>query len=108
MGLKQYIQTLGPYPSLALLAVPTATVEPLKLVAVATAGAGHWMTGAVMIIACYALSLIVVERLFAIVKPKLLTIAWFAKIWERFVVVRMKVLAWFKGLIGRLKPVVQS
>jgi hypothetical protein len=35
MSLKSRIQGLGAYPSLFLLAVPTATVEPLKLVAVA-------------------------------------------------------------------------
>ena len=66
MGFKRFIQTLGPYQSLALLAVPTATVEPLKIVAVAIAGAGHWITGAAMIVACYTLSLVVVERLFII------------------------------------------
>ena len=35
-----------------------------------------------MIVACYAFSLLVVERLFKIVKPKLLTISWFAKLWN--------------------------
>lgn len=34
-----------------------------------------------MIATCYLLSLFVVERLFVIVKPKLLTIPWFAKLW---------------------------
>jgi len=34
-----------------LLAVPTATVEPLKLVAVAVAGEGHWIAGTAMIVA---------------------------------------------------------
>lgn len=101
MKVRQYIQALGPYQSLALLAVPTATVEPLKLVAVAIAGTGHWMTGAAMIVACYTLSLVVVERLFIIVKPKLLTIPWFAKIWQWFVRVRTAVLLWCKSLIGR-------
>ena len=72
MRLRRYIEKLGPYQSLTLLAVPTATVEPLKLIAVAIAGAGHWITGAAMIVACYTLSLVLVERLFIIVKPKLL------------------------------------
>jgi hypothetical protein len=101
MKVRHYIQALGPYQSLALLAVPTATVEPLKLVAVAIAGAGHWITGAAMIVACYTLSLDVVERLFIIVKPKLLTIPWIAKIWQWFVRVRTTVLLWCKSLIGR-------
>src|ERR1700754_4252803 len=100
MGWIRFIQTLGPYQSLALLAVPTATVEPLKLIAVAVAGAGHWITGAAMIVACYALGLVVVERLFIIVKPKLLTIPWFAGIWQWFVRVQTTVLVWCKSLIG--------
>jgi hypothetical protein len=98
MKVRRYIQALGPYQSLALLAVPTATVEPLKLVAVAIAGAGHWITSAAMIVACYTLSLVVVERLFIIVKPKLLTIPWFAKIWQWFVRVRTTVILWCKSL----------
>jgi hypothetical protein len=59
---------------LFLLALPTAAVEPLKLAAVAVAGKGHWITGTTMIITCYAFSLLVLERLFLVVKPKLLTI----------------------------------
>src|ERR1700761_4964348 len=90
MNLKRSIEALGPYPSLFLLALPTATVEPLKLAAVAVAGKGHWITGTVMIIICYAFSLLVVERLFAIVKPKLLAIPWFAKLWKGFVFLRMR------------------
>jgi hypothetical protein len=70
MSLKRTIERLGPCPSLFLLALPAATAEPLKLVAVAVAGKGHWVTGTVMIVVCYAFSLLVVERLFAIVKPK--------------------------------------
>jgi hypothetical protein len=97
MELRRSIKDLGPYPSLLLLALPTASVEPLKLAAVAIAGKGHWITGTVMIVACYAFSLLVVERLFVIVKPKLLTIPWFAKIWEGFVAVRTSVFAIFSG-----------
>ena len=84
MSLRRWIVRLGPYPSLLLLALPTAIVEPLKLAAVAVGGKGHWITGTAMIVACYAFSLLVIERLFKIVKPKLLTISWFAKIWNCF------------------------
>jgi hypothetical protein len=49
--------------------LPTATVEPLKLaavaVAVAVAGKRHWITGTAMIVACYMFSLLVIERLTA-------------------------------------------
>jgi hypothetical protein len=85
MSLKRSIEGLGPYPSLFLLALPRATVEPLKLAAVAAAGKGHWLAGTVMIVICYAFSLFVVERLFVIVKPKLLAIPSVAKLWKAFV-----------------------
>ena len=96
--LRRTIEELGPYQSLALLAIPTLCVEPLKLVAVAVAGEGHWLTGAVMITAAYATSLLVVERLFVVVKPKLLTIRWFARLWEWFVSVRTQLLSPFRRL----------
>jgi hypothetical protein len=57
------IARLGPYQSLVLLAVPTSVVEPLKLAAVAIAGDGHWITGTLVILAAYAGSLLLVERL---------------------------------------------
>jgi hypothetical protein len=87
-----WIEELSPYQSLLLLAVPLCVVEPMKLVAVAVAGHGHWVTGTAMILAAYAASLLLVERLFLIVKPKLLTLPWFASIWTRFVALRAKTL----------------
>src|SRR5437588_12844183 len=93
-GVRRRLQRLGPYPSLALLVVPVALVEPLKLIALLVAGKGHWLTGTGMIIAAYAASLLVVERLFRTVLPKLLTLAWFAKLWARFVAVRNKLPPW--------------
>jgi hypothetical protein len=94
--LRRYIVRLGPYQSLAVLAIPTSLVEPLKLVAVAVAGEGHWITGTVMIIAAYATSILLVERLFQIVKPKLLTIPWFERLWARIVALRGKAVALFR------------
>lgn len=106
MSLRKSIEGLGPYQSLFLLALPAATIEPLKLVAVAVAGEGHWITGTAMIVACYAFSLLVVERLFVVVKPKLLTIPWFAKLWKAFVSVRTSVIGTFRR--GRTEQTVRD
>jgi hypothetical protein len=111
MSLRRIIESLGPYPSLLLLGVPAATVELLKVAAVAVAGKGHWITGTAMIIACYAFSLLVIERLFVIVKPKLLTIPWFAKLWEAFVFARTRAWRIVKTSIGHRsdrKPIASS
>jgi len=92
MSIRRSIEKLGPYQSLVLLLIPVSIVEPLKLLAVAVAGEGHWITGTTMMIVAYAGSLLVVERLFRVVKPKLLTLSWFARPWNWFVVLRSKVM----------------
>ena len=85
---RRFLERLGPYQSLGLLLLPVGLVEPLKLVAVAVAGTGHWMIGTAVMVAAYAGSLLVVERLFKILKPKLLTLNWFACLWTRFLDLR--------------------
>ena len=88
-----------------LLVVPTSIVEPLKLVAVAIVGEGHWVTGTLVILAAYAASLLLVERLFAIVKPKLMMLGWLARLWTRIVNLRVvrwlgAVRVWVSGLFS--------
>jgi hypothetical protein len=94
--LRHSIERLGPYQSLVLLAVPLSLVEPMKLVAVAIAGDGHWITGTAMIVGAYAASLLLVERLFVMVKPKLLKLRWFARLWCKFIVLRYTLSARFR------------
>jgi hypothetical protein len=89
---RRFVQQLGPYTSLALLVVPAAIVEPLKIVAVGIAGKGHWLAGTATIIAAYAVSLLFIERLFRLVKPKLLMLNWFAAIWSKAVALRNRFL----------------
>ena len=91
-GARKAIERLRPYPSLLLVAVPLAIVEPLKLIAVYFAGDGHFITGAIVVVCAYAVSLFVTERLFVIVKPKLLKLPWFAAVWRPFVRIRTRVL----------------
>lgn len=94
---RRAIESLGPWQSLALLALPTCIVEPMKLAAVAIAGEGHWFSGTAVIIAAYAASLLLVERLFVIVKPKLLKLHWFARLWSWLVVARCRVTKSFRS-----------
>lgn len=94
--LRRHIEGLGPYQSLVLLLVPASIVEPLKLVAVAIAGEGHWITGTAVIVCAYACSLFLVERLFRIVRPKLLTLPWFACLWNWLLSLRANALGWLR------------
>lgn len=92
--LRRHIEGLGPYQSLVLLLIPASIVEPLKLGAVAIAGEGHWISGTAVIVCAYAASLFLVERLFRIVRPKLLTLPWFALLWNWLLSLRASALGW--------------
>ncbi len=92
--LRRWIERLPPYPSLLIVAAPLAVVEPLKLATIFIAGAGHWITSGLLVLFAYAVSLFVTHWLFAIVKPKLLTLPWFARAWAVSVATWDKVWHW--------------
>jgi hypothetical protein len=100
---RRRLQQLGPYQSLLLLLIPLALVEPLKLVSLVVAGKGHWLSGSGMIVAAYAGSILVVERLFRIVKPKLITLGWFAWLWGKLDAAR-KLMPWSASPDETRKP----
>jgi hypothetical protein len=79
---------MAPYQSLLVLAVRLAIIEPLKVLALLVVGDGHFVAGTSVMICAYAGSLFITERLFRVLKPKLLSLAWFAKMWSWFVTVR--------------------
>jgi hypothetical protein len=93
LAARRHIRRLGPYQSLALMLLPILLVEPLKIVALFVAGNGHWLTGTGMLVAAYGVSLVVVERLFKVVKFKLMTMNWFADLWRWFTAARDRVFA---------------
>ena len=96
---RRFVRGLGPYQALVLLLVPLSVVEPLKLIAIAVAGKGHWLAGTTMAVVAYAASLLVVERIFKLVKPKLLTLPWFARMWSWFVLLRGRMGGWLTRLV---------
>jgi hypothetical protein len=95
-AIHRSLARLGPYQALFILALPLAIVEPLKLVALLVMGDGHFIVGIMVMICAYAGSLFITERLFVAVKPKLLTLSWFAVLWRLFVATRSKMLSWLR------------
>jgi hypothetical protein len=92
--LRRQIEQLPPYPALLILAGPLAVVEPLKLMTILIAGEGHWVTGGLVMLFAYAVSLFLTHWLFVVIKPKLLTLPWFARAWARFATARGKTWRW--------------
>ena len=93
--LRRWLEGRGPYQSLIILVVPLVVVEPAKLVALAVVGNGHWLAGLAVMCAAYTISIFFIHRLFSIVKQKLLTLRWFAKLWRLFTRLRAKALSPF-------------
>jgi hypothetical protein len=101
--LRRQIERLPPYPALFLVVGPLAVVEPLKLATIFIAGEGHWVTSGLMMLFAYAVSLFATHWLFVVVKPKLLTLRWFARLWASFVRLRDKARRWAGKRILRLR-----
>jgi hypothetical protein len=95
-AIRGCLARLRPYQALLILAIPLAIVEPLKLVALFVIGDGHIVAGALVMICAYAGSLFITERLFIALKPKLLTLRWFAVSWRWFVAARDKIFYWLR------------
>jgi uncharacterized membrane protein len=77
-GLRNWIVSLRPYPTLLLFAVPVIVLEPIKPLALYLSGTGHMVTGMMVFVVGELLKLVLVERLFSISREKLMSIPAFA------------------------------
>jgi len=74
------IESLGPYTTLVLFVVPLAVLEPAKPVGLYLIAEGHYVHGVIVIACAELLKIAIVERIYHIGKPKLMTIPLFARI----------------------------
>jgi hypothetical protein len=83
-ALRVRIASLGPYPTLALFAVPLIVLEPVKPVAAYLTATGHIATGMIVLVVGEILKLVLVERLFSLSRDKLISIPAFAWAYGRY------------------------
>jgi hypothetical protein len=76
--IRNWIVSLRPYPTLLLFAVPVIILEPVKPLAIYLIGTKHVVAGVTLFVLCEIIKLVLVERLFAISREKLLSIPTFA------------------------------
>jgi len=81
---RAWIRSLPPYPSLALFSVPVIVLEPVKMVAAYMAATGQVIWAAITFIVGELLKLVLVERLFALTKTKLMKIPAFAWTYNQY------------------------
>jgi hypothetical protein len=77
-SVREWLASLGPYPTLALFVVPLVVLEPVKPVGAYLIATGHIFSGVSLIVIGEVLKITIVERLFHFSKDKLMTIAAFA------------------------------
>jgi len=73
-GLRAWVASLRPYPTLALFMVPLIALEPLKPVAAYLIATGHVRVALTTFVVGEILKLVILERLFAISRDKLMLI----------------------------------
>ena len=87
-SLRNWVMSLGPYPTLALFVVPLLILEPAKPIAAYLTATGHVVGGLAVLGVAEILKLVLVERLFSISRDKLLSIPAFAWCYEKVLTVR--------------------
>lgn len=83
--LEAMIQSLPPYASLIVFALPTTLLLPLKFLAMWLLAQGKVATATGLFIGAKIASTALVARLFMLTKPALLKISWFARAYHWFV-----------------------
>ena len=76
--IRNWIISLRPYPTLLLFLVPVIILEPVKPLAIYLIGTKHVVAGITLFVLGEIIKLVLVERLFAISREKLLSIPAFA------------------------------
>ena len=94
--IESAIRRLPPYSALALFALPSLLLVPVKLGALWLIGHGQVVAGAVVIVVAKVVGTAVVARLFTLTRPALMRLAWFAALYSRWT-------RWKAALLARVR-----
>ena len=94
--LERWIQSLPPYVILVVMVVPFIIAELAKVFAVYWMAEGHFRSGMTIFIGAYVVSIFVCERILHAGKAQLMTIGWFAWIYNWIMALRDAILNWFR------------
>ena len=76
---ERWVAALPPKGALAMFLTPTVILLPFKLMALAAFTRGMFVTGLLVAISAKVVGTALVARIFALCKPTLLTVDWFAR-----------------------------
>lgn len=91
------IRRLPPYAALALLLLPSLLILPVKLLALWLIAKGKAVLGLAVIVAAKLVGTAVLARLFQLIQPALLRLAWFARLYGRWTAWKEALLVWVRA-----------
>jgi hypothetical protein len=94
--LERRISALPPYGALAVFALPSLLILPLKLLALYLITTGHAVAAAALFIGAKLAGTAVLARLYTLVSPRLMQIRWFARLHDRL-------MPWKDALFARVR-----
>lgn len=94
--IERWIQSLPPYVILVVMIVPFIFAELAKVFAVYWMAEGHFRSGMTIFISAYVVSIFGCERILHAGKAQLMTIPWFAWIYNWIMALRDSILNWFR------------
>jgi len=94
--LETLIKRLPPYGALVVFFVPALLLLPVKLLALYWISRGHAILGVAVVLVAKMLGTAAVARLFSLTQPALMRLAWFARLYGRWI-------PWKNNLIARFK-----
>lgn len=90
------VQALPPYGALTILLLPTLLLVPVKLLALWLLGQGKVLAGTLVILAAKLVGTAIVARLFNLTRASLMQLAWFARLYTRWI-------AWKEILLAQVR-----
>lgn len=94
--LNRRIAQLPPYAALAVMALPSMTIIPVKLLALWLISRGWLAWSVVLLVVSKLLGTALLAHLFSLTQPALMRIGWFARAYTAW-------LAWKNALLARVK-----
>lgn len=91
------IRTLPPYAALAMFLVPMLTLLPIKILALYWLSHGHKALGLALIILAKVGGTAVTARLFMLTQPTLMRLAWFARLYARWMAFKTRIIEQVRG-----------
>jgi hypothetical protein len=94
--LERRIRALPPYGALAIFLLPTLLLLPVKLLALWLIGHGKVLGGTLVILTAKVVGTAIVARLFSLTRDTLMQLAWFARLYTRWI-------TWKEALLAQVR-----